>query len=1101
MAGRLTIRRVGHILPTLCLVVLLLLLGIITWLSTAGLPDAALRRIEQEVTKATGLPIQISKIKLSPRSGLSLKAEDTCLTLPQQDAPAATIRIRKTQVTFSITRLLSGDFRPAHLQVLRLQAELPLSDARNDSIILSPLNLYINLPGSKSAVRAELNAQLQGISLQGKLSLASLPTFSDAADTSDAGDTDTQEALKETLAEIRPWLRDFKQLVDKQKWEQAPPHLNISAAYNQEWKLSLEAQVPSCILGNFHFTEAQLKSSFEKSELRIHDLSFRTVSPESSVQLQASYDTRSRELSFASTSSAPFVQIVNDYFEAEDLPIISNLRSREGNTPRIELNGSASFSEDFALNSITVRGLLEQKGLVFGNVEANHLLLTFFLRDGSFNLDQCRIDFPNGHLQGAAQAANGTGRAELQLSLPAETILNLARNITGDSTLSLPDGLSFNGNLEAHLGCEMKTQPFEAGKSRLEDLVPTLSNCELQFRTEDITLHETQILSPSLHLKLAGIDYQDDFNVAQASLRIKAESAREKEEQIALDLVNLDLQLAQIHADRALTALQLGRTELKLQTGALQLLNTSLNDLDLHTCMDKLELEFNQPVESLATSALDLQADLKHLEVDKTSAEGISLKVNIPTGLDVSETWHSMQHDTHALATIQRLSGADNFSATDTRLELRNNGRNSMQLQLTSNLGEKLLELCTSALLTEKNLLQLSGIRLQLPASELRPLLGGEPLQELRLPKQLNLQGDALIDPESGRVLNSHFNLQVPELVRVCNNVFVHKGMEIPLKLDIAGDFATAGNGDMVYQADITATHADGTLDIHVTGNPLKECRITGTNTIPVSTVNALIDDADAHWIMRDFRCVPGVTRNVITDIDTTIRYDRGIYVRSLCKANLYNMDFQLGAIRDKEDAQGNPTGEEFLRTDLGRDPFTRIKEGHCDVEVIVQLDCTDAEGKALADIIDINLLNPDLLYDNRPWLRHAGIRKGAATSRITGEAVRFDIEKCIISLHKLKGSCYPAYAIGMYYAPLHDFLADIVLEKPADIETDYCVFPISSSCQVPMQGLIRAASHKGPDSNSSAPPFRCVTSADSSTSAIRTFILTGSTPRAGAVC
>ena len=66
MAGKLTIRRVGHLLPTLCLVVLLLVVGIITWLSTAGLPGCVLRYIEREASAAAGLPITIEKIKLAP---------------------------------------------------------------------------------------------------------------------------------------------------------------------------------------------------------------------------------------------------------------------------------------------------------------------------------------------------------------------------------------------------------------------------------------------------------------------------------------------------------------------------------------------------------------------------------------------------------------------------------------------------------------------------------------------------------------------------------------------------------------------------------------------------------------------------------------------------------------------------------------------------------------------------------------------------------------------------------------------------------------------------------------------------------------------------
>ena len=334
--------------------------------------------------------------------------------------------------------------------------------------------------------------------------------------------------------------------------------------------------------------------------------------------------------------------------------------------------------------------------------------------------------------------------------------------------------------------------------------------------------------------------------------------------------------------------------------------------------------------------------------------------------------------------------------------------------------------------------------------------------QELRLPNAVDVKGAVVIDPETGRIDNAQYQVKLNQLRRVCHNVPVHKGMEIPLNLQVNGNFTTAADGSMHYAADVKAEHQLGEMNLHVKGDPLSDCHITGSSTMPVNIINALIDNADAHWIMRDFRCQDGITRNNITNIDTTIRYDKGVYVHACCDAELRDMDFLLGALQDKVDAQGNPTGEEYLRTDLGKDPYSRIKHGTCGVEVLVQLDCVGTDGAPLADRIDINLLNPDLVYDNKPWLKRMGIRNGAVTSRITGEAVRFNIEDRTISLHKLKGSCYPAYSIGMYYAPIQHFLSDVILESPADIETDYCIFPLSRRCEIPMKGLIRAEAAKG---------------------------------------
>lgn len=1064
MAGKLIIRRVGHLLPTVCLVALLLIVGVITWLSTVGLPGCALRYMEQQAGAAAGLPISIEKIKLAPRSGLAVKAEGVRLELPQPDALPLSVEIRKAQVEFSLSRMLRGQFEPEHLHVLNLRAQLPLSNIEDDSINLAPLNLHAYWSKSGKGIAADIRASLQGINLQGKLALSDVGALLSSLDNGESETSEPAESLGELVAGYRPALRTFKEQIDRQQWEHVPPpNLSISAAHRKDWVVDISAQVPSYIQGHFHFLDSQLDAKYARNTFVINTLSFRTENPDTTVKLQASYDMEHRELAFATRSTAPVVRIANDYLGPDTPPMLAKIQADEANTPTIELNGTAAFSESYALNSITLRGKLEQKGFRIGTVPADYLLLTFFMRDGSFNLDQCLVNFPEGRIVCAAQQNDGIGRAELDLALPDETLLQLAREFSDNPEIALPEWLNFKEKLEVHLSADLNTPPFEPGQSHIEDLIPTLRSCQLQFRTPSIVLHGTEIQSPELHVDLSGIDYSSGLNISEACIKARVATTRQSDDTlVAAENLQLNLKLNQLSTDADYTAIRLGHSSLNVQAESVSLNEGALKGLHAEAFVDELQVNLDDVMGSLSSSALAAEINLETLSYTDTTAEGLQLQVNIPSGLIISDTWRNMQRDTKALVTLQRLTGRNNFCATDTRLDLHNTGANTMQLQLTSQLGNEQAQLYTNATLTSDELLRLSGIRLHLPAASLLPLLGGEPLAELRLPRMLELQGDALLNPATGQLLSCHYYLQLPELVRVCNNVYVHKGMEIPLKLDVNGNFSTAPDGTMHYEADVEATHAEGRLAVHVSGDPLRDCHITGSNTIPVSIVNALIDNADAHWIMRDFRCTPGVTRNVITGINTTIRYQEGVYVHALCKANLYDMDFLLGAIRDKEDAQGNPTGEEYLRTDLGKDPYSRVKEGHCDVEVLVQLDCKDAEGKPLKDEILINLLNPDLLYDNRPWLRRMNIKSGVTTSRITGEAVRFDIEACTISLHKLKGSCYPAYSIGMYYAPLQHFLEDIVLDQPADIETEYCIFPISGSCQVPMQGLIRAEAARG---------------------------------------
>jgi hypothetical protein len=146
MAGKLTIRRVGHFLPALCLVAGLLLIAVTTWLCTAGLPSCALRYIEEEAARA-GLPLTVEKIKLSPSSGLAVKAEGLQLHLEQPDAAPAQVYFRKIKVAFSLTRLLSGQYMPLNAAAKGGRVAIPLSKEAGDSLQLEALDIYTTFSG------------------------------------------------------------------------------------------------------------------------------------------------------------------------------------------------------------------------------------------------------------------------------------------------------------------------------------------------------------------------------------------------------------------------------------------------------------------------------------------------------------------------------------------------------------------------------------------------------------------------------------------------------------------------------------------------------------------------------------------------------------------------------------------------------------------------------------------------------------------------------------------------------------------------------------------------------------------------------------------
>ena len=170
MAGKLTIRRVGNLIPQLCLAGVLILAGIFLWLSTAGIPGCALHYIEEQAA-AAGVPVKLDHIQMQPHSGLAIKAEGIRLAVQQQDAPPAELNIRKVKLVFSLGRLLSGDYTPTQLQIRGGELELPLGEKTQDSLKLESISLQTGFGPDWKSLNATLEAQLHGVELEWKAGL------------------------------------------------------------------------------------------------------------------------------------------------------------------------------------------------------------------------------------------------------------------------------------------------------------------------------------------------------------------------------------------------------------------------------------------------------------------------------------------------------------------------------------------------------------------------------------------------------------------------------------------------------------------------------------------------------------------------------------------------------------------------------------------------------------------------------------------------------------------------------------------------------------------------------------------------------------------
>ena len=206
-----------------------------------------------------------------------------------------------------------------------------------------------------------------------------------------------------------------------------------------------------------------------------------------------------------------------------------------------------SFSENFAFNNISVRGKIEQKHLHLGSVPVNAAHLSFFMRNGQFSIDTLKLTTPDGHIMAEAFAADEAGYANLDISLPDETLLVLAREISADPTLALPEGLSFGSNLQLRAKVHLSLPDFEPGKSHLNDLVPVLQSCEIQFNCDDIGIAGNQLTNNALTLHIHGIDYSsDELRAEEITLDARIGSSRLSDNQGDAEEALLNIRLEKL---------------------------------------------------------------------------------------------------------------------------------------------------------------------------------------------------------------------------------------------------------------------------------------------------------------------------------------------------------------------------------------------------------------------------------------------------------------------------------------------------------------------------------------------------------------------------
>lgn len=1026
MARKITIRRVGTIFPALCLVVIVMVCFTIAWLSIAGLPGFVLRKIEQEAAPY-GLTLRLGKLKLAPASGLAVKALDVQLSAPLGEETAS-ITLRKLQVSFSVFELLQGNYLPDNVHLLGLNAVLPTDSPNGQPTQLSDADTQLNLYNRGRRLGITSSATLQGIGVKFRGAFQLPEQIWDTIGETEADNAIPTERLDEYLKPIQPHLRQVNELIAQQGWKGHDfPRLDIRLRYrNQKPTAEIKAEVPTFRHEGMHFRDASLALRYEDDTLSIDHLNFATENPKTEVSLQGSYDLPDRRLTFDLRSTAAIAQIVEMIDASQKDSLLSRLCADAEKSPTIKLRGQIEFAEDYALNNISLRGNALQRDFFIGEAKVDTFELSFLLSDGRFNIDNLSLTLPDGNINMSALSGNERADAQATVSIPINTLHQLAEGIYGHP-IPMPDYLTPGGRLEVELATLLSVKEFKPGISRLVDLIPSLKEIQkLTVRLDSLRYEDIRLTSPELQLKASGIEHP---TLSSSQLR--------------LDNLSLSLKLDKVETSK----------------------NFSATGINAAFQLNGVSADGTQWENSLRIAQAKAEAKAATLTAGESRISNLSFSVNNLRNLSCDKRWEELLVQSDAEARIGQLVYEEQPIATDIQLSVDHEQMYEAGLNLSMDIQEKGFNaqlLLNYADIEQDGLLEFSLSKTDFPLLPFAPLL--QHLDALpsaiELPETLTLSTSGSINVNTGQLGNTQLELHIPSLVRTPQTLIVNRGTRIPLEIKLATGIHSKDDA-LLYSGKLELQHQTGTFTADISGDLYRYCNITnGHNTIAVNVIDALIDDEDAHSIMRDFR-FDAESKVTISDIATRVEYDNGIVVNSFCKADIRNTDFLIGAIEDVKDSNGNIIGEQ-LRKDMGKNPYSRVFCASCDVYVDVRMDRKNPDGSPAEEKMQVVLKNPYLDYDNRPWLKRRNISKGTRSSIIRGESIVFDLDNNGIVLNNLVGKAYPDYAFGMYFAPLQEFMQDIKLQYPVDVTTTRCEFPISKRSQVPISGLIRAESATG---------------------------------------
>lgn len=1067
MGRKITIRRVGSFIPTMCLVVFLLLCAIIGWLSIAGLPGCVLRKIEQEA-HAAGIPLKVKSLYLAPFHGLALKAEGVRIFATKEDA--APLLQADLTASLSLYKLLKGEIALNKAKLRSGQIRLPLQESP-EYLHVDDIMVVVrqNKSGDYQISSGSLSVDGVSVLLSGEfLASSEEPTNTTQAESEQP--SHFKPDLPSLLHQIAPYAAKVHHVITEQNWElKDTPELRIHLRKNRLLSVSVQGDMPKYDFDGFHVRDARFDLLYRNGSLVINSLSFNTIDPPSTAVLQAAYYARAKELGFRLDSTIPLIPMLTELLvnEGIDVPLLKKITHAPEKAPFISLNGNIDFEEDFTPAKIHVYGKLEQEDLYIGEHCIDMLGVEFFYHDGNFNLHHLRLNFGSNRFDISATANNGEGAAQLSADFDIEEGVALINEFTS-TPLVIPEDWQLGDRLKLQVKAKLTTPIFDTEHKDWKNFTPDIHTLSMALELDRLQYGDISLVSPRLQTEINNI-VQAENKCPSAADQAKITFHAQEVSWHNATLQNTDFSLSAdsiSHQDGELT---IGRLHLlpgeQGSIAHLEMDGLQANNLSLSLDMSRLSYKDDQlRIAELCgdMSAADLTRDKLKLEELTFSILSLRNLQPLSTALadmfsetEISSNISAIFHEDQKLGQVELQASMEQGQVGSAHLSFIPEGEGELAARTN--------KLQTSLNWANADRLLLEDLRAEIAPSSLGSLLEHfeVTIPHLKLPDKLTAVGLVNFNTRENRPELVHLNLDIPRLIRTPFKVVAFQGKEVPVSLKADVHVRPANDNGYHYQVDLEAGHEQDVFRALVKGHTDGRLTVTGNNTIRADVVDQLIDSTTAHNIIRDFRFTHS-SRNIITDIDVSVDYSEGLSVDSYCKVELRNVGFQLSVIEEDD------KGRERQRTDLGPDPYSYTEHATCYVRSKVRYDYQQ-NGTPVKDECSITIGDINMVYNNTPWLIRqdfSALGTSAAdviarhrNTTLTGNAVIIDVENSFVELVNLHGEAFLAYALGMYYAPLHSFLEDVITPTPVRIETPGCVFPIYSDCKRPMSGTIKAKS------------------------------------------